>query len=87
MEVYTADAVRHGANLSRGGLLLIALMCGGDYGVSVSLSHCTPFVSFSFLVAQKFIAMLDRRGSRGVVLMSLSGCRTMDLVIGFCRQP
>ncbi|KIM54585.1 hypothetical protein SCLCIDRAFT_136619 [Scleroderma citrinum Foug A] len=31
MEIYTEDALEHGAHLTQGGLLLIALMSGGDY--------------------------------------------------------
>ena len=33
VEIYTEDALEHGAHLTRGGLLLIALMSGGDYDV------------------------------------------------------
>ncbi|KIM59476.1 hypothetical protein SCLCIDRAFT_126055 [Scleroderma citrinum Foug A] len=33
MEIYTEDALEHGAHLTQGGLLLIALMSGGDYNV------------------------------------------------------
>ena len=33
VEIYTEDALEHGAHLTRGGLLLIALMSGGDYNV------------------------------------------------------
>ena len=33
VEIYTEDALEHGAHLTRGGLLLIALMSRGDYDV------------------------------------------------------
>ena len=33
MEIYTEDALEHGAHLTQGGLLLIALMSGGNYNV------------------------------------------------------
>ena len=34
VQIFTEDALEHGAHLTRGGLLLIALMSGGDYDVS-----------------------------------------------------
>ena len=33
VEIYTEDVLEHGAHLTRGGLLLITLMSGGDYDV------------------------------------------------------
>lgn len=33
IEVYTEDAVTHGAGLARGDRVLIALLSGGDYSV------------------------------------------------------
>ena len=33
VEIYTEDALEHGAHLTRGGLLLVTLMSGGDYDV------------------------------------------------------
>ncbi|KAL4072541.1 hypothetical protein V8B97DRAFT_1870158, partial [Scleroderma yunnanense] len=37
VEIYTADTIKHGANLTQGGLLLIVLIKGGNYGVSTEL--------------------------------------------------
>ena len=34
VQIFTEDALEHGAHLTRGGLLLIVLMSGGDYDVS-----------------------------------------------------
>ena len=33
VEIYTEDALEHGAHLTRGGLLLVTLMSGGNYNV------------------------------------------------------
>lgn len=38
LTVFTADRVKQQLGLSHGGLILFALMCGGDYDL-VSLSH------------------------------------------------
>ena len=34
VQIFTEDALEHGAHLTQGGLLLITLMSGGDYDVS-----------------------------------------------------
>ena len=33
MKGYTSDALEHGVHLTQGGLVLVALLCGGDYSV------------------------------------------------------
>ncbi|KIM59863.1 hypothetical protein SCLCIDRAFT_1185384, partial [Scleroderma citrinum Foug A] len=33
VKVYTSDALEHGVHLTQGGLVLTALLCGGDYSV------------------------------------------------------
>ena len=37
MQIYTSDAIKHSVHLAQGGLVLVTLMCGGDYNVGVSI--------------------------------------------------
>jgi len=37
MHIYTSDAIEHGVHLAQVGLVLMALMCSGDYNVGVSI--------------------------------------------------
>ena len=35
LQIYTSDAIEHGVPLTWGGLVLVALLCGGDYSVGL----------------------------------------------------
>ena len=80
MELYTAEAVKEHARLSRGGLLLIALMQGSDYTVS---SHPFLLPALFFMI---FAEPLHSVGSLGVMLRLHTGCLSMASVIVSCRQ-